>query len=265
MQAGITAASWSVALRMGLAGGLLLAVGRARGVPLAVPGRDRIYVALQGVLFFAAGFIAFYESTQRIPSGLSTLILSTSSIFAALAARLFMGTPLRPSLFVAAGLGLAGIAIVFGPRIANVGPHAVEGVAWAFAAAISTALGTLLGARNQQAGLPALASLGWAALTGAAASIAWAVISGTPYTIDPSARYWLSLAYLAVVATFAAFLVYFDLVRRIGPARAAYALVTVPAVALTLSILFEGLSLDAYLIVGVALILVGNAVVIRGG
>src|SRR5689334_19871324 len=91
MQAGVTPAPWSVALRMVLAGLILLGYGRLRGVPLGIPRKDRPAVALQGLLFFAIAFIAFYEATARMPSGLAALVLSTSSLFAAVIARATLG------------------------------------------------------------------------------------------------------------------------------------------------------------------------------
>jgi drug/metabolite transporter (DMT)-like permease len=57
---------------------------------------------------------------------------------------------------------------------------------------------------------------------------------------------------------------YFNLVRRIGPAGASYTLSIVPIIALTISILFEGLALDATLVAGAAAIVLGNVLVLTG-
>lgn len=46
MQAGVTPAPWSVALRMALAGLILVGYARLRGVPLTIPRKDRPAVAL---------------------------------------------------------------------------------------------------------------------------------------------------------------------------------------------------------------------------
>lgn len=264
MQAGVTAPAWSVALRMAFAGALFFAAAAMRATPMTVPPKDRLYVFLQGALFFALGFIAFYESTRRIPSGLSTVILSTSSLFAVFASRIFLGTPLKPATIFGALFGVAGVAAIFLPGMSSPTDGFAAGIGWAFVAAISTAFGTLMGSRNQKAGLPVLTALGWAAIAGSVVSAGWALVSGTPYVADLSKSYWLSLIYLAVAASFVAFLIYFDLVRRIGPGGAAYALVTVPAVALVFSALFEGLRLDALMLLGVVLILIGNVIVVRG-
>jgi drug/metabolite transporter (DMT)-like permease len=263
LQAGVTPAPWSVALRMALAGILLLGYGAWRGQPLVIPRRDRPFIALQGVLFFALAFISFYEAAKRIPSGLAALVLSTSSPFAALIARALLGTPLSSSLLWGASCGIAGVAIIFGPGVATLGSGAGTGFAWALAAAIATAGGTVVGARNQQAGLPIIVILGWSALVGAIASAAWAIAEGAAFVPDLSLRYIASLLYLAVAASCITFALYFELVRRLGPGKAAYTLAIVPVVALILSASFEGLHLDARILVGAGAILLGNFIVLR--
>lgn len=263
LQAGTMPAPWSVALRMALAGVLLLGYGQVRHVPLAIPRRDRLYVALQGALFFALAFISFYEAARRIPSGLAALVLSTSSLFAALIGRALLGSPLAPAMLWGALCGIAGIGIIFGPSMSSLGSESGAGLAWALVSAIATGGGTVAGARNQQAGLPTVAVLGWGALTGAVVSAGWALTERLPFAPDWSPRYLGSLLYLAIAASCVTFMLYFELVRRLGPGRAAYTLATVPLIALVLSALFENLHLDGRIALGAVAILAGNILVLR--
>ncbi|WP_063533159.1 DMT family transporter [Burkholderia sp. MSMB1589WGS] len=264
MQAGATPVLWSVSMRMALAGVLLLGYGRWKGHALAIPREDRVFVALQGALFFAFAFITFYEATRRIPSGLAALVLSTSSLFAALIGRALLGTPLTRALLWGAACGIAGVGIIVGPSLGAVRADSASGFAWALVAAVATAAGTVVGARNQRAGLPTVAILGWGALVGSATSAAWAAAQHVPFVADWSARYVGSLLYLAIGASCVTFMLYFDLVRRLGPGKAAYTLAAVPIVALGLSALFEGLHLDARILAGAAAVLAGNVLVLRG-
>ena len=57
-------------------------------------------------------------------------------------------------------------------------------------------------------------------------------------------------------------MLYFELVRRLGPGRAAYTLALVPLVALVLSALFEHLTLGWPVLAGAAAILAGNVLVL---
>ncbi|KJC59107.1 hypothetical protein UP10_19680 [Bradyrhizobium sp. LTSPM299] len=262
MQAGVTPAPWSVALRMALAGLILLGYGRLRGMPLAIPARDRPAVALQGLLFFSIAFIAFYEATARMPSGLAALVLSTSSLFAALIARAALGAPISTSFVWGALCGILGLAIIFVPGATATGAAPLAGFAWALVAAVATGTGTTIGARNQRAGLPVVAVLGWGALVGAAASALWAMATGASFAADASVPYLVSFLYLAIAASCITFMLYFELVRRLGPGRAAYTLALVPLVALVLSALFEHLALGWPVLAGASAILLGNVLVL---
>jgi drug/metabolite transporter (DMT)-like permease len=262
MQAGVTPAPWSVALRMALAGLILLGYARLRGIPLAIPPKDRPAVVLQGLLFFAVAFISFYEATARMPSGLAALVLSTSSLFAALFAWAALDVTISAGFVWGALCGILGLAVIFLPGVAVPGAAPLAGFAWALVAAIATGVGTTIGARNQRAGLPVVAVLGWGALVGATASAIWAVATGATFAADVSVSYLLSFLYLAIAASCITFMLYFELVRRLGPGRAAYTLAVVPLVALVLSAMFEHLPLGWPVLAGAAAILLGNVLVL---
>jgi drug/metabolite transporter (DMT)-like permease len=264
MQAGVTPAAWSVCVRMSLAGIVLLACGWARGSRLRLRTPELVCVSLQGVLLFAVAFIAFYEATRRMPSGLAALVLATSSLFAAVIGRVIFGEPVSRNLASGTALGLAGVAIVFLPGFGTVPQGSLsEGFAWALLASLATAAGTVAGARGQRSGVDTFAALGWAAMIGGAASAFWAALAGEPFIFDLSRRYIASLAYLTLGASCATFLLYFELVRRQGAGQAAYVFTTVPVVALILSSLFEGLELGSRMAIGSVAILVGNVLVLR--
>jgi drug/metabolite transporter (DMT)-like permease len=88
------------------------------------------------------------------------------------------------------------------------------------------------------------------------------LVRGANFTFDPAFAYVGSLIYLAVFGSVIAFACYFALLARIGPERSAYATVLFPIVALTISTLFEDYQWRATALVGVALILAGNLLVL---
>jgi drug/metabolite transporter (DMT)-like permease len=184
----------------------------------------------------------------------------------AIAALILLGWATARRIPGGIALGIAGVALVFGVDLPpGLEPGAaVAGLAWALAAALATAGGTVIGAGNQRAGIPIVTTLVWGAIVGAAGTALWSLAAGLEFRFDPSSRYVVSLAYLAILASVAAFLIHFHLVGRIGPGRAAYALAVVPVIALLLSSLFEGLVLTPGAGAGVALILTGNVLVLRG-
>jgi drug/metabolite transporter (DMT)-like permease len=75
----------------------------------------------------------------------------------------------------------------------------------------------------------------------------------------------LSLVYLAFLGSVVTFGCYLTLMRRIGAARAAYVGVMVPIVALAVSFFFEKFAWGYLTTAGVALSIIGNVIMLRGG
>jgi drug/metabolite transporter (DMT)-like permease len=101
------------------------------------------------------------------------------------------------------------------------------------------------------------ALLAWSMAIGAAcdAGIAFA-ITGPPQ-IELRWGYWLGLFYLAIAASALAFSLYFPVVRKIGPAKAAYSSVLVPLIAMSFSTALEGYRWTLLAVTGVVLALGG--------
>jgi drug/metabolite transporter (DMT)-like permease len=68
-----------------------------------------------------------------------------------------------------------------------------------------------------------------------------------------------------VVSTVVAFAAYLTLLGRIGAARAGYSTVMFPVFALLISTVFEGYAWTPYAIAGLALVAIGNVLVIATG
>ncbi|MEZ2221604.1 DMT family transporter [Rhizobium sp. RCC_161_2] len=265
LQASAAAPELSVAIRMLLVGMCVLGYTFATGKPVTIARDDRIWVASQGVLFFGLAFIAFYKATKGVPSGIAALVLSSSSLFAALTGSVLLNLRISRRAMIGIGCGLAGLAIVAAPQIfaLHLDPHTLEGFVWAGVAAVATGAGTAIAARNQRRGVPIMVLMGWGAFCGSGFAFAWTIMAGASFTVALTPSYVAQLAYLAIVASCATFFMYFTLVEKVGPARAAYALSVVPIVAIALSVLFEGLHVDLHLAFGGATILIGNILVLN--
>jgi len=98
---------------------------------------------------------------------------------------------------------------------------------------------------------------------GALVSAAIAAIGGHSFSFDWSIAYVGSLAYLTVFGSIFAFGAYLTLLGRIGASKAGYSMVLFPVVALILSMLFEGLRVDATVVIGTLLVLAGNVFVLK--
>jgi drug/metabolite transporter (DMT)-like permease len=198
-------------------------------------------------------------------SGLLSVIFSTASLINVLLVSLIFKE--KPSLRVILGvfIGLFGLIVLFGPKIfaANTGSNIQLGVLLAFLGTCSFCTGNMLSSASQRRGVPVLTATAWAMAYGTCYLTMFALVSGTKWTIDLSPTYIGSLLFLAVFASVIAFASYLTLLGRIGPAKAAYATVTFPAVALTLSAFLEDYQFTLYGLCGIALVLFGNMLVLR--
>jgi drug/metabolite transporter (DMT)-like permease len=81
-------------------------------------------------------------------------------------------------------------------------------------------------------------------------------MSGPP-VIEARASYWLGLLCLALPASVLTFSFYYPMVRRIGPAKAAYSSVLVPIIAMAFSTAIEGYHWTPVAVAGAILALGG--------
>jgi drug/metabolite transporter (DMT)-like permease len=101
--------------------------------------------------------------------------------------------------------------------------------------------------------------MGYAAL----AILAYCVVRGVPLAFDARPAYVLSLLYLTLLGSVAAFVAYLTLLRRIGAGRSGYTTAVIPVVAMLASTLFEGYRWSAAALAGMALVLAGTVLVLR--
>jgi drug/metabolite transporter (DMT)-like permease len=80
---------------------------------------------------------------------------------------------------------------------------------------------------------------------------------------DPRPSYWLGLIYLALFASVLTFSLYYPVVRKIGPAKAAYSSVLVPIIAMGFSTAFEDYRWTGLTLAGAVLALGGMAAAMR--
>jgi drug/metabolite transporter (DMT)-like permease len=69
--------------------------------------------------------------------------------------------------------------------------------------------------------------------------------------------------YLGIIGSVVTFPLYFNLIRSIGPGKAAYTSVLIPVIAMMLSTLFEGYSWSLLAFAGAALAIIGLIVAMQ--
>lgn len=258
-QYGKVAPEVSVVYRFALAAALLVGWCLARRMRMRFTLREHGWIALQGATMFGANYVLVYLAEQRIASGLMAVIFSLLAVLNLLGARAFFKTPLSVAAVVGTAVGIGGVALVCLPKASFSGG---AGLAFAVAATVISSFSNLLSQRNQRGGLPVMQSNAYGMLYGAAFVALYCLCVGRPFTLDLSARYLGSLAFLALFGSVLAFGAYLTLIGRIGAGRAGYAMVAIPVVALALSTIFEHLHWEWTLALGAALCVAGNFLVL---
>ena len=255
----------SVAYRFALAGLLLLGWCAVRRLRLSYSWREHAAMAAQGALLFGLNYVCVYRAEGLIASGFVAVIFSMIVFLNILGARLFFGTPLKPTTLAGAALGVAGVVLVFLPELSHASAKSGQALGFGYAlfGVISASGGNLLAARNQRKGLPVVQLNTFGMLYGAGLVAVWSAANGLPLVFNHTTSYLLSLGYLALFGSVLAFGAYLTLIGRIGADRAGYANAAIPIVALLMSTCFEGLQWHTATVLGILLCLAGNFLVLR--
>lgn len=265
-QLGVVAPEVSLVYRFSLAALCLFAFGRLVRSPMRLGWRDHGLVALQGLTLFSLNYWLTYLATAYLTSGLVAVLFTSVIYMNLLNARLIFGQPVERRVFVAATAGMLGVALLFLPEIRAAAANAavLRGALLALVATYIASLGNMAALRNTRAGLPVVTVNAYGMSYGAIslAVIAW--LNGAALDFDTDWRYVTSLLYLAIAGTAVAFGLYLGLIKRIGASRAAYTSVLFPVVALLVSTAFEGYRWSPPALIGLAVLLAGNALALRG-
>jgi drug/metabolite transporter (DMT)-like permease len=265
-QLGIVAPEVSLVYRFGLAAVCVFIYARMTGSPLRLSLRDHRMVAIQGATLFCLNYWMTYLSTQYLTSGLVAVLFTSIIFFNLVNGRMIFGTPVERRVLLAAGAGMLGVALLFLPelRTALHDPTIAHGAALALIATYVASLGNMAASRNTREHLPVVTVNAYGLAYGTLGLAVIAVLRGTPVAFDPRWPYVLSLLYLSLAGTALAFGLYLALIKRIGASRAAYSSVLFPVVALVVSTLFESYAWSVAAILGLAVLVAGNALALGG-
>ena len=266
-QLGSVAPEVSIVYRYLIASFILFLYCKIRGLSLSFKVKDHLWFGLLGLFLFCLNYIFAYRAQVYITSALAAIAFSTMLWINILLSRIFFGTRAGGRVLWGAVLGIGGILLLFLPRTESVSltDSVFFGSLLALCGALMASFGNMSSQAAQKRRLPVVQSNAWSMLYGGVFTSLIAVAAGHPFTFDATFTYIISLLYLAIFGSVVAFGAYLTLLGRIGAHKAGYATVMFPVVALILSMLFEGLGLDLWIVGGTALVLLGNLLVLKDG
>lgn len=241
-----------VFLRTSIGAALLLPFAAARGELKPLLERWRPLL-VYSIIEVAIPWVLLARAETKLSSSLTGLLVAAVPLVGAVVVAL-TGERERQGTRRWAGLlvGLAGVTALVG---FDIGQASALSVTEVFAVAVCYALGPIILTRYME-GVPAMGIV--------ALSLALTALIYLPFAIRswptsmPTAHVIESVLGLGVICTALAFLVFFALIREIGPVRATVITYVNPAVAAVLGVAVLNETVTAGMLVGFALILAGS-------
>lgn len=241
-----------VAGRTGIAALLLLPLAIRQG-SLRIALRHWPWILAFAAIEMAAPFVLLSHAEQTLPSGITGLLVATVPLFGAIVSYLLGDHhALTRTRVLGLFVGVAGVALVVGAATGD-GDIRLVNVAEVLVVAVCYAVAPFITDRK----LTEVPGVGLAAL--AVSMVAVAYLPPAILTQDeaPTLRSVAALVGLAIVCTAIAFVVFFALIREVGPAKATVITFINPVVALALGVAVLDEHLSWGQIAGLPIVLVG--------
>ncbi len=213
-------------------------------------------ILFAGVMNSGLPFAFFAYAVTSISTGLSGILNATVPLFGAIIAWVWLGDRLNTSRVAGLAVGFAGIVALAWDKASF---HA-GGSGWAVLACLAATLCYGYAANFTKKYLTGVHSLATAAGSqlGATLALALPTIWTWPAKM-PGLRAWGALLVLGVLCTGLAYILYFRLIERLGPARAVTVTFLVPVFAVLYGTLFLGETLTLWMLVCGAVVVLGTA------
>ncbi len=242
-------------IRVWLAGAALVPVGLALRQLPDLKGRWRDYLFL-GAVNAAIPFALVAISVGNLNASISAILNSTTPFCGAIAAAIWLQDRLTPVKIAGMMLGLAGVLALVGFSPLEMTPIRLASVGGSLIASMCYGAGGVI-VRKRFTGTPPVALTIGQQFGAGAALLPLALLS--PPVRMPTLTEASALLALALLSTSFAYLIYFRMIGRVGPARTLLAIFLVPFFSLLWGIVFLGEPVNAGIGLGLALIVAGMA------
>jgi drug/metabolite transporter (DMT)-like permease len=228
------------------------------------PKARRIWamLALMGLTNTALPFVLISWGEISIDSGVASILNSTTPLFTLVIAHFFLSDE-RMTVPRALGLllGFAGIVLLFSRDVGLEGfQSGLLGQAAVLMAAISYA-GSSVFARRAFREVPLLVQAAIPLFTADLLIWVGALTFESPIDVPRIPITWIALAWLGVLGSCVAYLLYFYLIKNEGSTRSTLVTYMFPVIGVALGVLFLGERLDGRLVVGALMVVAGIGVV----
>ena len=227
-------------VRVGIAALFLLPILLLRGHGAALRQHWKLTFVV-GILNSAIPFACFTYALLTISTGLSSILNATVPLFGAVIAWLWLKDRPTGSRMVGLAVGFAGVALLAWDKASFQPDASGNASGWAVLACLLATLCYGIAAsftKRYMSGLPSLVSATGSQLGAAVALLPLAWWFWPDHAVSLNA--WLAVVALGVLCTGVAYILYFRLIERAGPARALSVTFAIPVFALIYGVLLLG-------------------------
>jgi len=265
-QLGSVPPQWSVTYRFVIAAIAMAILAAWKGESLNLGRKGLLAAAFLGFNQFCVNFNAVYLAERHITSGVVATVFALLLIPATLLGWLWLGHKPSKRFAWSSLVAVVGIVLLFVHELqehpANSGQIAA-GIALTLVGMLGAAVANVAQARPEIRRFPLFSLLAWCMAAGAIIDGIIAFAMTGPPVFDPRPSYWLGVLYLSLLASVLTFSLYYPMVRRIGPGKAAYSSVIVPIIAMGFSTWLEHYRWTPLAVAGAVLALGGMVAALR--
>ncbi len=213
-----------------------------------------------GVLNSAIPFVCFTYALLSITTGLSAILNATVPLFGAVIAWLWLKDRPSGSRMIGLAIGFVGVSMLAWDKASFQPDASGATTGWAVLACLLACLcyGAAASVTKRfMGGLPSLVSATGSQI-GAALFLLPPTLLYWP-TQAPSLQAWGAVLVLGVVCTGLAYILYFRLIERVGPARALAVTFAIPAFAVFYGVLLLGEAVTPWMVICALVIMAGTS------
>ena len=215
-------------------------------------------LVILGTFNAAIPFSLIAAAELNLTASLAAILNSTTALFGAVVAALWIGESLTPKKIAGLFMGIGGVAVLVGWTPISPSTIVLLSVGAMLVASLSYAIGGVY-AKRTFAGIPAL-SMAIGQQLGASATLVPLAAVSFPKEM-PSLAAILSVLVLSLLCTAAAYLLYFYLIENAGPTKTFTVTFLIPAFGLLFGVLFLGEPIGPGTFIGMGIILSSVALV----
>jgi len=251
-------------IRLGTAAVGMNIVMMLRRLPIPKDPRTLLHLIVNGIGGLMIPIFMLNIGIQYVETGVSSVLQATAAVFAAVVAHfIFADERLNTIKFIGVIVSFIGVVVLTMRDTGATGESTLGGQIVLILGALFYASFTIHSRILMKRNIPPNVFSAFAMMSATMGigvvmlfNVAQGALATTiPVTTSPEALF--SVMVLAIVHSFLAYLLYYEVVSRIGASQATMVTYTIPPVALLIGVIFAGETLDSFILIGTALIFTG--------